>query len=176
MVKMIITVSILTILIPCLGLAEELPERPWGQVYQEDIKKLKGAHKTSAGFYIDGVQVSGQAYLLYDELTKIRRGVHELREELRESNQALIDNLLGEESTSDMGGELIEIRQALHDLSEAMMELSRALTEKQGIEQKLDYAQSDLRQIRRDIEELRRIMIQSNSDSGVGQTRTDRSE
>ncbi|MEW6664467.1 MAG: hypothetical protein AB1512_04505 [Thermodesulfobacteriota bacterium] len=131
MMRMIATVCVLGILIPYIGAAQDMPERPWGQVYQEDIVTAKGAYETPVGFYIDGVRVSPEAYVLHDELNKTRRRLNDLREEIRESNLALMESLPREESTARVSAELAEIRRTLQDLTQAMKELGRLMMEKQ---------------------------------------------
>jgi hypothetical protein len=74
---------------PVVGMAQELPKKPWGQVFQEDVRNLEGAYHTPTGFYIDGVRVNPGDYSVYKALTELSREVQRLREEVMELKDSL---------------------------------------------------------------------------------------
>ena len=125
------------------------------------------------GFYIDGVRVNPETYVLYDELNKTRQRLNALGEEIRESNMALLDSLQRDEPTAKMGAELAELRQTLQDVTEQMRELGRLMIEKQRLDQRLDNTETGLKQIRLEMQELRRIMVHSIPGSNVDQAKAD---
>jgi chromosome segregation ATPase len=175
MLRALITVGALLIIAPGLSAAQDSPRRPWGQVYQEDIRDLEGAHETPEGYYVDGVRVSGEAYTLHRELSEMRQGMEEVRELIRESNQALIESQMREEEDYELRRELGEMRQALRELRDVITDLNRTLLSNQGQDVELYDREGELRQMRQELQKLRAMVLGSGKTLTEGQPTQEKS-
>ncbi len=84
-----IVIALILFCAPGVSMGQEVPKRPWGQVYREDLKKLRGVYQTSSGFYINGVRVNAETYTLFQEMIEIRFEVQKLREEVETLKRSL---------------------------------------------------------------------------------------
>jgi hypothetical protein len=89
MLRVKIIIALILFCAPGVSMGQEVPKRPWGQVYREDLKKMRGVYQTSSGFYINGVRVNAETYTLYQEMTVIRFEVQRLREEVEALKRSL---------------------------------------------------------------------------------------